>query len=96
MYGDNRYIDDLRILTAMELYLNSEFYSKHPSFVSMISRGGSRDLEKGGALFDGQHGWPTKKVLGFRWSKKAKITLETKAFGETFLSVFSSFLHFYI
>ena len=39
-------------------------------------------------------GWPTKKILGFRWSEKAKIMLETKAFGETFLSVFSIFLDF--
>ena len=38
MYGDNRYVDDLRILTAIELYLNSEFCSKHPSFISMISK----------------------------------------------------------
>ena len=29
-----------------------------------------------------------KKILGFRWSKKAKITLETKAFGEAFPSIF--------
>ena len=50
----------------------------------------------GGSLYVGHDSWPTKKVLGFRWSKKAKITLETKAFGETFLSVFSNFLHFYI
>ena len=35
-------------------------------------------------------------ILGFSWSKKAKITLETEAFGETFLLVFSNFLHFYI
>ena len=38
MCGDNRYVDDLRILTAIELYLNSEFYSKHPSFTSLISQ----------------------------------------------------------
>ena len=38
MCGDNRYVDDLRILTAIELYLNSEFYSKHPSFISLISK----------------------------------------------------------
>ena len=37
MCGDNRYVDDLRILTATELYLNSEFYSKRPSFISLIS-----------------------------------------------------------
>ena len=52
-----------------------------------VLRGGSRDV--------GDHSWLTKKILGFRWSKNAKITLETKAFGETFLSVFSNFLHFY-
>ena len=34
MCEDNRYVDDLRILTAIEQYLNSGFYSKHPSFVS--------------------------------------------------------------
>ena len=37
-YGDKRHVDDLRILTVIELYLNSEFYSKHPSFFSMISK----------------------------------------------------------
>ena len=35
----------------------------------------------GGCVFYiGQHGWPTKKILGFRWSKKAKIMLETICF----------------
>ena len=42
-------------------------------------RGGSRDFEKL-ALNIGHQGWPTKKTLGFRWSKKAKITLETILF----------------
>ena len=32
MCGDNRYVH-LIILTAIELYINSEFYSKHPSFI---------------------------------------------------------------
>ena len=41
-------------------------------------------------------GWPTNKFLGFRWSKQAKITLETINFWKIFLSVFSNFLHFYI
>ena len=35
---------------------------------------------KGVALYVGHHGWPPKKILGFRWSKKAKITLETISF----------------
>ena len=59
-----------------------------------LFRGGSRDFKRGGSLYVGHHGWPTKKILGFQWSKKAKRTLETKVFGETFPSVFSSFLHF--
>ena len=36
--GDNRYVDDLRILTVIGLYLNSEFYSKHQSFISLINK----------------------------------------------------------
>ena len=34
--ADNRYVDDLRIL-ACELYLNSQFYAKPPSFVKAIN-----------------------------------------------------------
>ena len=36
-----------------------------------VSKGGFRDFEKG---------WRLKKTLGFRWSKKTKITLETISF----------------
>ena len=61
-----------------------------------VRSGADPEILKRGALYVGHHGWPKKKILGFKWSKKAKITLETKAFGETFLSVFSNFLHFYI
>ena len=34
MAGDNSIISELRILTAIELYLYAEFYSKHPCFHS--------------------------------------------------------------
>ena len=37
MSGDNRYVDDLRILASIELYLNSEFYAEHPSFRNVMS-----------------------------------------------------------
>ena len=37
MSGDNRYVDDLRILASIELYLNSEFYAEHPSFVKVMN-----------------------------------------------------------
>ena len=37
MSGDNRYVDDLSILASIELYLNSEFYAKHPSFVKVVN-----------------------------------------------------------
>ena len=33
MNHDSRYVDDLRILESIELYLNSVFYAKHSSFV---------------------------------------------------------------
>ena len=57
-----------------------------------VNAGADPEILKRGVLYVGHHGWPTKKILGFKWSKKAKIMLETKAFGETFLSAFSNFL----
>ena len=53
-------------------------------------------LKRGGALYVGHHGWRIKKILGFRWSKKAKIALETINFWQN-ISIstfkFSLFLH---
>ena len=37
MSGGNRYVDDLRTLGSIELYLNSDFYAKHPSFVKVMN-----------------------------------------------------------
>ena len=51
---------------------------------------------KGVALYVGSHGWPTKKILGFTCSKRAKITLESIRFLQTTLiSIFkfSTFLY---
>ena len=46
-------------------------------------------LKRGGALYFGHHGWPPKKIVSFRWSKKADITLETISFWEnTSISIF--------
>ena len=80
---------DKNIWTILQRYIFKK--PKHETHQGRIQR-----FWKSGALYVGHHGRPTKKILGFRWSKKAKITLETKAFGETFLSVFSNFIHFYI
>ena len=33
----NRYVDDLRILTSIELFLDSEFYAEHLSFVKVMN-----------------------------------------------------------
>ena len=77
--------------------LSSSYISPLASERAVLYTGADpKILKRGGALYDGHHGWPTKKILGFRWSKKAKKTLETKALDEIFLSVFSIFLHFYI
>ena len=46
-----------------------------------VYRGGSRDSEKvGGVLYVDHHCWPTKKILGFKWSNKAYVTLEIISF----------------
>ena len=65
--------------------------------VKMIKdyRGGSRDFEKG-ALYVGHHSWLRKEILGFRWSKKTNVTLETKSFWQkisTSIFKFSPFLY---
>ena len=47
-------------------------------------------------LYVSHQGWPTKKILGFRWSKKTKITLEAISFWRNIsISVFkfSPFLY---
>ena len=62
-------------------------------FIWMLQwhRGGFRNLRRWGA-----QGLPTKKKLGFRWSKKVKTTLISINFWQIFLSVFSNFLLFYV
>ena len=56
-----------------------------------VSKGRSRDFEKewrsmSATMVD------RKRILGFRWSEKAKITFELYVFGKIFLSAFSNFL----
>ena len=61
-----------------------------------IFQGRIQRFWKGVALYVGHHGWPTKKILDFRWSKKAKITLETISFWQNIsISIFkfSPFLY---
>ena len=51
---------------------------------------------KGVALYVGHQSWPMNEILGFRSSKRAKITLETiKCWQNISMSIFkfSSFLH---
>ena len=51
---------------------------------------------KGVALYVGHHGWPTKKILRFRWSKKTNITLETISFEQNISISIFKFSPFYI
>ena len=37
MCGDNRYVNDLIILTAIELYVNPGFYGRHPTFTQLLN-----------------------------------------------------------
>ena len=43
----------------------------------MHAQGQIQRSGKEGTLYVDHHGWPTKKISGFRWAKKAKTTLET-------------------
>ena len=64
-----------------------------PSF--SILTGADPEIFKREALYVGHHGWPAKKILGLRWSKKAEITLETIGFWQnisTSIFKFSPFL----
>ena len=49
------------------------------------------------ALYFGHHGQPMKEILGFRWSKKGKITLKTITFCANYFSeyfqIFSIFVY---
>ena len=51
---------------------------------------GFGDFEKG-VLYVGHHGWPVKKNLDFRWSKKVEVTLKTLKFFVKYL-----YQYFYI
>ena len=58
-----------------------------------VNSGGSGDFGKGW-----RSGWPTKKILGFRWYKKTSIMLETISFWQNIsISIFkfSPFYHFF-
>ena len=46
-------------------------------------------FKRGGALYVGHHDWSAKKILGFRWSKKVEVTLETITFWQNIcISIF--------
>ena len=70
-------------LTQKKVKPNNSLLYTHELFCdhsSCIGRDGNRDFEKEGrgwALYAGQHGWPAKIVLDFRWSKKVEMTFET-------------------
>ena len=53
------------------------FQSIFPFLMTMLRlQGRIQRFWKGVALCVGHHVWPTKKILGLRWSKKAKIMIE--------------------
>ena len=54
-------------------------------------------LKKGGAFYVGHYVWPTQKIIGYRWSQKPKITLETISFLRSIsISIFKSSPFLYI
>ena len=51
-------------------------------FITSITQGRIQSFLKGGegALYVGYPDWLAKEILGFRWSKKVEVTLETISF----------------
>ena len=42
LVGDNTLVEDLRIITSVELFLNSDFYASHPSIISAFNKFGDK------------------------------------------------------
>ena len=60
MCGDNRYVNQLRILTVIELYVNPWFYSQHPTFTLLLNNNQFSIMfliptKLNGSLFKGRH-----------------------------------------
>ena len=75
---------------------NEEIYGSFSVFHHEWWTGADLEVfQRGEAFCVDHHGWPAKKILGFRWSKKAEVTLETISFWQNIsISIFkfSSFL----
>ena len=67
--------------------------------IKHIKQGWIQRFLKGGVLYVSQHGWPAKKILGFRCSEKAEVTLETISFWQnisiSIFKIFSIFIEFF-
>ena len=60
------------------------------------NQGRIQRFEKRVALYVGHHGWSREKILDFRLSKKAKITLEDISFWQkTSITIFNFFPFLY-
>ena len=82
------------IFNSRLLFYSQKWNLGFNSTINSINRGGCRNFEKR-VLYVSQHGWPREKILGFRWSKKAKITLNlflTKYFFQHF-QILSNFTY---
>ena len=70
-----------KYLGACEVSINDSSF--------LVQQGRIPSFWKGVALYVGQHGWPAKKILGFRLSKKAEVASKTTSFWQNIsISVF--------
>ena len=82
------YIDIIYIYIYIYISYPSIYLSIYPSIYLSI-QGQIQRFWKGVVLYVGHHGWLMKKILGLRWSKKTKITLEIITFWQKIsISVF--------
>ena len=81
--------DNVTILLSLFTHFNfdsvlyhtyTDIASYHIPTVSLPIPGADPEILKKLELYIGYHGGPKKKILGFRWSKKTKITLQIISF----------------
>ena len=75
-YQIRRYLRIWSYLLEISLMENFIFWAVWETWFP----GADSEILKKGVLYVGHHGWMTKKILDFRWSKTVKIMLETISF----------------
>ena len=96
MWGDNRYVNDLRILIAIELYVDPGFYSLNPIFTFSLNNklGAFNGIDTILAISVSHNALDTNKTKGeFVQRKALNICSAYRWIGNAYWSVYLPFHH---